>query len=290
MYESFLKKAVENHHLIHASNLHSATTKNKKSPIPNEIAEQIVAEYKLFFEVNARIGYSNDLIEQRVNSLNRYYNFLHEQEYDNILSAQSKFRSSILEEFMYLLFRDYINDIQNKYGDEEHSIKCGSIKAYSNLFFTSTGIQQFTQGPQIKINQKDQDYAVYRPIKITTSDNANATINLPIIAIENKTYVDKTMLDSVIAAADKVKQGNPYTYFCIVTETYDVDFNVDPYYSNIDQIYVLRKTKRHKKDNNVSFQNIDKQVVLRLFNDISTHIEKPWSNVEAKMRTEGIII
>lgn len=251
--------------------------------------DDIIDAYRIFNSINSKLqGYSAITIQQRVKALNNYYNFLHSNNLDNIFSAQSKFRPTILEEFMYILFRDYVAELKETYNDDNDCLNCGSVKAYSNLFFTSTDVQQFVTAPQIKINQKDQDYAIYRSIGIVTSDNVEATVNLPIVAIENKTYIDKTMLDSVMAAAEKVKQGNPYTYFCIVTETYDVDFNVDPCYSELDQIYVLRKSKRVK--NSLTLPQIDYKVVIKLFNDIKTHIEKPWSNVQEKMLNEGVII
>lgn len=66
------------------------------------------------------------------------------------------------------------------------------------------------------------------------------------------------MLEGVIATAEKLKSGNPYTRFVVVSENYDVDLKVDPVYSRIDQIYVLRKSKRKEY-----FSPIDADVVIR---------------------------
>ena len=93
------------------------------------------------------------------------------------------------------------------------------------------------------------------------------------------------MLEGMIATAEKIKTGNPYAMYIGVTENYDVDLTVDPAYSRIDQIYVLRKSKRKE-----AWNDIDVNVVLKLFNDIKEHIERPWSNIENKMRTTGTII
>ena len=112
-----------------------------------------------------------------------------------------------------------------------------------NLFITGGSFSSFVETPLMNINSKDQDFAIYRKVKISLDDNNTKTVNIPCVAIESKTYIDKTMLDTIIATADKLKGGNPYTKFVAVSETYDVDLKVDPAYSRIDQIYVLRKCK-----------------------------------------------
>ena len=97
--------------------------------------------------------------------------------------------------------------------------------------------------PNVEINVKDQDFAIYRKVELSI-DGKGKEIKVPIVAVENKTYLDKTMLEGVIATAEKLKSWNPYTRFVVVSENYDVDLKVDPVYSRIDQIYVLRKSKR----------------------------------------------
>ncbi len=56
------------------------------------------------------IGYTNDIIEKRVKWLNNYKIAIKDIDY----TAQSKFHSSVLEEFLYYLFRDLIKDILNE--------------------------------------------------------------------------------------------------------------------------------------------------------------------------------
>ena len=77
---------------------------------------------------------------------------------------------------------------------------------------------------------KDQDFAIYREFDLKINDKIH-NIRIPIVAIENKTYIDKTMLEGIIATAEKVKNGNPYSRFVVVSENYDVDLSVDPSYS-----------------------------------------------------------
>ena len=85
---------------------------------------------------------------------------------------------------------------------------------------------------------------------------------------------------------EKIKNGNPYCLFLVVTEWYDVSYEVDPAYSRIDQIYVLRKEKRrsNKKKPN------DFVVVKDLFGFVKYHLERNWSSIEQKLTEEGKIL
>src|SRR5690606_17591691 len=147
-------------------------------------------------------------------------------------------------------------------------LNVGAIKAYSNLYFTAKNLENFINEPSVGINTKDQDFAIYRPLNLTIQDIGQHSTNIPVVSIECKTYIDKTMLEGSIATAEKIKSGNPYSLFIIITETYEVDLKVDPVYSRINQIYVLRKSKR--KDLK---QPIYADVLIDLVNLVKTHLE-----------------
>lgn len=246
----------------------------------------IFQEYKkyIIFQEDL-IGYSEQNINNRVEKLNNYYNFIRENEYDNLFTSQGKLRPTILEEFMFILFRDLIEEKKNEFENADEKIKIGSSRAYTNLFFSGTNFLEFVNTPQIGINQKDQDFAIYRPIDISIGNSNSITTNLPIVAIENKTYVDKTMLEGSIATAEKIKSGNPYSLFFIVTENYDVDLRIDPIYSKIDQIYVLRKSKRKGE-----YHPIYADVIIDLVEQVKNHLNRNWSDVANKLKNEGKIL
>lgn len=282
-------KLSENPQLCHSSNLIGKWDKfSSLKKRQQEALKNIIPQYYNYLCENFKlIGFSDDIIVKRVNLLNEYYNFLHDNGYDNVFSSQGKFRPTILEEFIYILFKDYVNNLKTKYNDINNVLNSGSAKAYTNLYFTSNNFESFVVGPSIEINIKNQDFAIYRDFALSVNGK-NQTIKIPVVAIEDKTYIDKTMLDGIIATAEKIKTGNPYSLFIVIAENYDVDLSVDPAYSRIDQIYVLRKCKRKELENN--WIDIDPVVVIRIFKDVDNHITRPWSNVENKMRTEGVII
>lgn len=232
------------------------------------------------------IGYSEQNIINRVEKLNDYYNFIKINNYDNLFTSQGKFRPTILEEFMFILFNDLINEKRTEINNADEKLKIGSSRAYTNLFFSGANFIEFIDTPQIGINQKDQDFAIYRPINISIGESNEITTNLPIVAIENKTYIDKTMLEGSIATAEKIKSGNPYSLFFIVTENYDVDLKIDPIYSKIDQIYVLRKSKRRSNNQHPIYAD----VFIDLVNEVKNHLNRNWSDVENKLTNEGKIL
>lgn len=234
----------------------------------------------------------NESIAERVTLLNDYYDFFERNEIEgkNGFDSRSKIRSTILEEFMYFLFKDYVDKVHKDCNVESGVLQNGSVKAYSNLYFTAPNINDFVKNPTIEFNTKDQDYAIYRTVDISIK-NASAstkTANIPILAIENKTFLDKTMLEGAIATAEKIKMGAPYAVYIVATETYAVKYEVDPVYSRIDQIFVLRKCK-HDKDNRLP-KPIDVEVVKSMFWYIIEHLQRPWAEIEKKLTTYGTII
>lgn len=235
----------------------------------------------------------NESISKRVELLNDYYQFFEDNKIEGKggFDSRSKIRSTILEEFMYFLFKDYVYQLNKDCNTGSSVLQNGSVKAYSNLYFTAPNIKEFVKSPTIEFNTKDQDYAIYRTVDISIKDDASAsakTANIPILAIENKTFLDKTMLEGAIATAEKIKMGAPYAVYVVATETYAVKYEVDPVYSRIDQIFVLRKCK-HDKNNRLP-QPIDVEVVKSMFWYIIERLQRPWAEIEKKLTTFGTII
>ncbi|AKL98476.1 Bpu10I family restriction endonuclease [Endomicrobium proavitum] len=287
-----LKKIIEKEKINlseyrHASNFIAKYRQYAKlNPVQKKALDNLLPQYLNFLLKNLELkGYSKKIIEERTQLLNQYFDFMTENGYDNTFTSQGKFRPTIMEEFMYLLFKDLFLDIKKDLKDQHNLINLGGVKAYTNLYFSAKNLKQFVENPIIGINNKNQDFAIYRPIDLKINNESVQKINLPIIAIENKTYIDKTMLEGSIATAEKIKSGNPYSLFFIVTETYEVDSSVDPAYSRIDQIFVLRKSK-NKDDGNKIFP----EVVFSIVKEVKEHLDRNWSNIEEKLKMNGKII
>ena len=285
VYDIILKQLRKYPQLSHASNILVKSNTSLK-PKEGEALLNIAKHYIEYLQgVLAIKGFDNNSINKKTDLLNGYYNFMHNNNYDDLFTSQSKFRPTILEEYLFLLFKDLVQHYKDEYHDTENVLTSGSVKAYTNLYFKSKDLPDFITSPAIGINQKDQDFAIFRTFDISINGEQPKKIQIPAVAIEAKTYIDKTMLDSIIATAEKLKSGNPHTRFIAVAERYDVSFDVDPAYSRIDQIYILRKSMRKN-----GWENIDNKVVLKLFNETKEHLERPWSDVKTRLTNEGVII
>ena len=275
--------------LVHAAIISSLIEKTDSSAKLAALSD-ISTRYLEYLNANlALTGYSEEVIKARVALLNGYYDYFYDN--GNFLkhfSAQTKLRSTILEEFMYLLFRDYVEEKRTATGDANGILRHGSATAYTNLYFYAKDFGSFITNVCTGLNEKDQDYAIYRTLDMTVDGNPlEKPLNIPVIVVECKTYLDRTMLEGAIATASEIKTGSPYSNFYVVAEQYNVDKNVDPSYSRIKQIYVLRKEARKKGK---APQPVFDDVVLRMFGDMVGQIERPWSNVHEKMTRDGVIM
>lgn len=202
---------------------------------------------------------------------------------DAVFSAQSKFRPTVLEEFLAILLHDAVSECLKDIPNAK--IEIGSVKAYANLYFYGKDFSSFAVEPSLGINVKDQDFAIYRDVKLRMDEGNPITTSVPVVAIECKTFLDKTMFEGAAATAEKLKAGNPYTMFGIVAETYEIDRSFIPAYSRVDQVYILRKGSR--KGNK---RPIDSGVVWKLVDDITAHLKRPWVDVENKLLQDGLLI
>lgn len=262
-------------HHVHGVNLfNKARGEGISREVQRILEEEIIPRYLDWHNQNS--GQISP--KERVRLVNDYKDFLAQENYRQTFSPQSKLHSTVVEEFLFYLFRDL-----PRLAGLSLQIGCG-IRAYSNLYFSPPDIREFSRAPHTRINEKDQDFAIYRPVRIVV-ENEELTINVPVVSVECKTYLDKTMLEGSVATAEKIKFGNPYCLFLVVTETYDVSTTVDPKYSRIDQIFVLRKGFRKEMVN-----PIQEDVVVSLFRCVEGHFEKEWSAVAAKITRNGVVL
>lgn len=296
--QSVVDKLVQSPQLSHASNILAKAIELKKKPNTEKeaVLNKLIIRYLQYITATEGIAtYSKDDLETWAVTLDGYYKFFEDEKIEDTFDSRSKIRSTVLEEFTYLFLRRKVQQIvDSKCGDKKEEIICGATKAYSNLYITGKNLESFVIKPLVKINDKDQDYAIYRriPIVIPNKDNTKAPIaqveaNVPILAIENKTFLDKTMLEGSVATAEKLKSGNPYSTFIVVTETYAVADDVDPIYSRIDQIFVLRKCKHDSK--NRMPNPIAADVLEKLINLVDKRLTGTWSDIGQRMK-DGVIM
>ena len=270
---------------IHGDNILSKM--NKRLSLPNmRLIRQIHRRYIKWHEANMRItGISKPSISKKVKLLNEYKDFVNKPKYRkeglNLsgFSSQSQLHSSVIEEFMYYLFKD-IHTLREK------SFVLGREQTYTNLYFSPENIDYFNKRCDIIIHEKNQDYTIAKRIMIKTkpcdaTEWKEVETLIPIIAIECKTYFDKTMYEGAASTAEKIKLGIPNCLYLLATETYAINKSVDPRHSSIDQIFVLRG---NSADNPISINT-----VWELFNCVNSHLNTEWGNIEMRINAGKMI-
>jgi hypothetical protein len=274
---------------IHGDNIETKlrTEKDKTNrSYLNEIRLQYDEWRKKIDRLSANRGKSG--IAKLVADLNDYKDFIDQPKYrkekGNLagFTSQSKLHSTVLEEFMYHLLAP-IPNLQGK------QLDYGPTNAYSNLYFAPRSLDAFEQDSGLTINTKDQDFAISKKIRLHTILHKDmkpeqCDIHIPIVSIECKTYLDKTMYEGSVATAEKIKRGNPYSLFLIVTETYEVAPTVDPAYSEIDQIYVLRRQSQRELR-----KPIQADIVADLYEHVRRHVASEWRDVAARIKSGKLI-
>lgn len=276
---------------IHGDNIRNKR-KREKDTTNLAYLDEIQERYDQWIKsINALKGKreSKD-IEKLVADLNAYKDFIDQAKFrkekgnTHGFTSQSKLHSTVIEEFMYHLLVE-IPQLKGKH------LEFGPTHAYSNLYFSPSSLISFETQSGLSINTKDQDFAISKQVQLTISLPAcnkeeKHTIHVPVVSIECKTYLDKTMYEGSVATAEKIKRGNPYSLFLIVAETYEVSADVDPTYSEIDQIYILRK----KSSQDLSNRNpIYADVVEDLYKKVATHLNSPWRDVDEKIKAGKLI-
>jgi len=181
------------------------------------------------------------IISERVSLLNIYKDFLDQKHYAEKFDSRSNLHSSVLEEFMYYLFRDLVSSISK-------DALIGKSHSFKDVFFRSNSYKEMVKKPNALIEIKDHDFAIGISIKavmkcIGSNELEEHKWDIPALAIECKTYLDKTMLQDVSTAAEQLKQKNPNAMYFVVAEWLKLTESVNLRKYKIDQIYILRKQK-----------------------------------------------
>lgn len=185
-------------------------------------------------------------------------------------TAQSKYESTIIEEFLILYFKDLICD----------NLKIGSVKikstAKQDIYFDEKTSQWKSQTYN---DDKDQDLAIYF--------ECNGEKNLLVAAEIKSSYIDKTMVNGITNTFKDIHKENAKALTMIISEaiTLDKNYIFEP---NIG-IYCLKKIDKRDENSEIDF-SID--VFEKMYNDVENHLLKikneNMSNHQ-KLMTQGFI-
>ena len=220
----------------------------------------------------------SEIIAERVRLLNDYKEFLDQQHYAEKFDSRSNLHSSVLEEFMYYLFRAIVRGIST-------TALIGKSHSFKDVFFRAPSYKEMVKTPHALVEIKDHDFAIGASVKATMKCEGSVTAeehnwDIPAVAIECKTYLDKTMLQDVSTAAEQLKQKNPNAMYIVVAEWLKLTESVNLKKYKIDQIYVLRKQKNTDREfsYDAGYQKnpIYADVVEHCFNSVREFLTADW--------------
>jgi hypothetical protein len=256
--------------------------KNEVIPENKQLLYEIEKGYKDWKEANLAItGTSQKDIESKVLLFNEYKKFLSQSKFRKWATAQAKFHSSVLEEFMYYLCKDIP-------GVDKKGIHLGPIKGCMHMVFPLLSIDTPEKSPCLVANSKDIDFAIFIEIEIQSKIVGSKKwhtqrIFLPIVFIECKIRFDKTMFIGIDTDIRHIKENNPNCLSLVVTEGYFIGKDFDPRNSSINQIYVL-------KPGGDSDTIISSEPILDMVKKIETHMSThSISTIEERIK-RGIMI
>ena len=234
------------------------------------------------------------VVSERVRLLNEYKDFLDQQHFAEHFDSRSNLHSSVIEEFIYYLFHDLVDTISK-------DALLGKSHSFKDLFFRPGSFSEMTVSAKPFVEKKDHDFAIGTKLNVTMQvegQPADSTIHdqwhLPAVAIECKTYLDKTMLQDVSTAAEQLQYKNPNAMYIVVAEWLKLTESVNLKKYKIDQIYILRKQKNTDREfryNDGYLKNpIYDDVVLDLFLRVRNHLTADWSGSIADGLSKGILI
>lgn len=234
----------------------------------------------------------SEIITERVRLLNEYKEFLDQQHYAEKFDSRSNLHSSVLEEFMYYLFRDVVTEISK-------DALIGKSHSFKDIFFRAQSYKEMTKNPHALIEIKDHDFAIGTSIQAVMNCKGSHSkeeyiLDIPAVAIECKTYLDKTMLQDVSTASEQLKQKNPNALYIVVAEWLKLTEAINLRKYKIDQIYVLRKQKNTDREFRFSPKYIKNpiytDVVQHCFETVRTFLTTDWEGSISHGLEKGFLI
>ena len=144
--------------------------------------------------------------------------------------------------------------------------------------------------PAILVETKDHDFAIGTKFQATFANQKNEKLGsyefqIPAVAIECKTYLDKTMLEGASISAEELKRINPSARYFIVAEWLKLTEAINLRKYRIDQIYVLRKQKNTDRefryDKDYKKNPIHADLVWSLYREVVDYLSAARWDIDA---------
>ena len=285
---------------VHGDNIAKKENDPETTPKQHKLLKEIRREYNKWKSANLKLkgpfldknDRESSIIGKRVELMNAYKDFIDQKVYAEGFDSRSNLHSSVLEEFVYYLFKDMVAEIS------AHAL-IGKSHAYKDIFYQSNSYQSMISQPNFMIEKKDHDFVIGVSVeakfrcegekKVQTEE-----LQIPAIAIECKTYLDKTMLEGASNAASQLSVVNPNAIYIVVAERLKLTDEVNLKKYKVNQIYILRKMKNTDRKYRLmpDYQNnpIYADVVEHLFNTVRNHLTTEWNGSNSFGLERGYLI
>ena len=237
-------------------------------------------------------GDDAQVIRKRTSLFADYKDFIDQQKYAEKFDARSNLHSTVLEEFIYHLFRDLVR------GFADHAL-IGKSHTFKDIFFMPPNYEAMVNAPHARIERKDHDFAIGVSVSacLTSAGQEKGEMHhfqIPAVAIECKTYLDKTMLEGASTAAEQLKSRNPNALYLVVSEWLKLTENVNLRKFKVDQIYVLRKQKNTDREfrflPGYEKNPIHVDAVEHLYQMVRSHLTTDWEGGVAYGLERGYLL
>lgn len=273
---------------VHGQNILQKESHQLKynDPVCKKFIQEIRFEYEKWKEANLSLlgpthhksAEDNSILLKRTNLFTAYKDFIDQQKYAEAFDSRSNLHSSVLEEFMFYLFKDLVSNAGG-------AATVGKAATFKDIFFAPPSYSEMVLSPYARIEKKDHDFVIGAnvavDIRCAGSDKSeHEKIHLPAVAIECKTYLDRTMLEGSSGAAEQIKVRTPNAIYIIVMEWLKLTEDVNLKKYKVDQIYILRKQKNTDREYrylpDYEKKPISSEVVLHLYETVRKHLTEPW--------------
>lgn len=285
---------------VHGDNLSRKEEEYSKDSVERKLLMQIRERYDKWKSDNLKLkgpfvertDEDTFILQKRVELMNDYKDFIDQKVFAESFDSRSNLHSSVLEEFVYYLFQDMVACISA-------NALIGKSHAYKDIFYQSDSFQSMINEPCFKIEKKDHDFVIGVNIEAEFRCQGEDKVQLeqlqiPAVAIECKTYLDKTMLEGASTAASQLSIVNPNAIYIVVSEWLKLTDDVNLKKYKVDQIYVLRKQKNTDRKYRLlpDYQKnpIYLDVVEHLYNTVRSHLTTKWNSTNSYGLERGFLI
>ena len=259
-------------------------------------------------DIHALEASGRQRVDKMVDLLNAYKDHLEVEliakrstPFINRQKGQLKLDNSVLEEFLvYLVDPRIIEDLP-----EGLEIEKGPHTAFMSLCFRPTGISALHARPTVVLKEKDQDFTIGKSIyykfsptpEFETEKTLEGNLYLSAFAAEIKVNYDKTMFQECSGTASRLKQGCPIAKYYALVEYLDM-LPEDCRLTDIDNVFLLRKTKRLPVNKRPILEEverqhkehpIDKDVIWQFVQEIQHFVDSVWYDPGAALERGSFV-